>query len=77
MRRLLDKRTVDWTNRVEVVDGFIKRRQLTNAREFALQILNTKDVEHMLTELEIEYLQLVVSLDTLEDFINKRKNKDD
>lgn len=69
----MDRKTIEWTNRIEIVDGFLRRKQLDMAREYAKKILNMENAKHMLTSVEIEYLQLIISLDTLEDFINKRK----
>lgn len=69
----MDRKTIEWTNRIEIVDGFLRRKQLDMARVYAKKILDMEDAKNMLTSVEIEYLQLIVSLDTLEDFINKRK----
>ena len=69
----MDKKTIEWTNRIEIVDGFLRRKQLDMARVYAKETLDAEGASHMLTSVEIEYLKLVVSLDTLEDFINKRK----
>ena len=61
-----------WTNRIEIVDGFLKLRQLQKARKFARGVLKEPNAELMLTQNEIDYLRLVISLKTLEDFIKKK-----
>ena len=61
-----------WTNRIEIVDGYLKLRQLKKARHFAHGILKEDDAEDMLTIDEVEYLRLVISLNTLDDFIKKK-----
>lgn len=65
-----------WTNRIEIVDGFLKLRQLQKARKFARSVLKEPNAELLLTENEIEYLKLVISLDTLDKFL-KQKDDDD
>lgn len=66
-----------WSNRIEIVDGFLKTHELRNAKAFALNILEEPDAEMMLTENELEYLRLVVSLETLDKFIRKKDKDDD
>lgn len=65
-----------WSNRIQIVDDFIRRKRLAKAREYASVILKLPDAEEMLTENEVEYLKLVTSLESLEQFIKKKDDTD-
>lgn len=66
---------IKWTNRIEIVDGFLRQKNLSGARKFAKEILKQPEAEEMLTENEMEYLKLVISLETLENIIKKKDKK--
>ena len=62
-----------WTNRIDIIDGFLKLKKLKSARAYAKDTLEFLGADDMLTKEEKEYLKLVVSLKTLEDFIDRNK----
>ncbi len=64
---------IKWTNRIEIVDGYLRLKDLSNARIFSKEILAHPEAMEMLTENEIEYLKLVISLETLEEITRKGK----
>lgn len=67
-----------WSNRLDIVDAFLRRKKLKQARSFALETLKCPEHTDMLSKDEIEYLKLVVALEkvadimTMEDFSDER-----
>ena len=75
-----------WSNKLDIVDSYLKSDQLDTAKEFAQAVLEeNKDSDtEMLNEDEIEYLKLVSALKELkENWIStldkhiKRKRKNE
>ena len=63
-----------WSNRILIVDDFIRRKRLAKARAYASKVLKLPEASEMLTKSEIEYLRLVISLESLEQFIKDKDN---
>ena len=62
------------TNRIDIVDGFLRLKNLKGAKAYAMDTLKFKGADKMLTEEEQKYLKLVVSLKTLNDFIDRNQS---
>ena len=61
---------IRWTNKIDIVDGFLEIGNLVSAKEMALQILKSPEAGDMLSEDEIEYLKIVVALNKIDDIVN-------
>lgn len=64
-----------WTNKLDLLDSYLKSGNLGVARRFAMKVLDTDGVNEMLTEDEIEYLKVVIALNSLNDWM-KGKTKE-
>jgi len=64
---------IKWSNRLEIVEGFLRMQNLDKARDYAKELLTEVDAEIMLSEDEIEYLKIVVAFKSIEDYIKNHK----
>ena len=60
---------IRWSNRIAVVDGFLRSNNLKEAKKLAKEILTDPEASFMLSHDEQEYLKIVTVLDKIEDLV--------
>jgi sensor histidine kinase regulating citrate/malate metabolism len=59
-----------WSNKIKVVDSFLKLHRLEEAKDFAQSLLQDEENLLMFTDYEIEYLKLVICIKKIDDITN-------